>query len=431
MTWGTHRCAVLLLSGIAFLGTAPRLFATTNTVIGTYANWPTNWVVLGNANDPYDGNASNPQIDFVGDSTNPCGYYAYTTDYVFFRQRVQVGTVAAGTFHDSHFVLIDIVGQDYNTVTKTLQTGNDGQPDYAFAWDSKSNDPTKHGLEMMVRITTNSVWSGVQMDDIDTNNAAKVTNDINGNSRTTDGYLRTIDSQSTTNFGTTTFIDYAVSWSYLKTYTGLTSNQTWRVAFASRADSTDHNTFTGDISGGANPGSSTTQGWFQVYSTPTSSGIDLRAYQGASGVYVEFMAYDVEKDGDVRLALLGADGNAVWTGITNVTAGACCVCRFLVPGLEVGGTYTFAVRDEVGKGWYAPGVTVGAFAAESVSMSLNGITLSFNSLPGRDYEIQWTPRLGAAWQKVTAVTADADRTSVFVTYPEPLASSGFFRILLK
>ena len=164
---------------------------------------------------------------------------------------------------------------------------------------------------------------------------------------------------------------------------------------------------------------------------PTSSGVDLRAYQGADGVYVEFVAYDVEKNGNIILAVLGADGTPVWVGTNSVTVSDRYVCRFLVPGLVVGGTYNFAVRDEVGKGWSAPGVTVGAFATEMVGMSLTGLTLSFGSLPDREYEIQWVDRLGATWQTVTNVLADSDHTSVFVLYPKPTALSGFFRILLE
>jgi autotransporter-associated beta strand protein len=166
--------------------------------------------------------------------------------------------------------------------------------------------------------------------------------------------------------------------------------------------------------------------------SPTSSGIDLRAYQGADGVYVEFVAYDVEDgSGTVRLAVLGADGKEVWSGETNVLAGARYVCRFLVPGLAVGGTYNFVVRDEVGKGWSAPGVTVMPFAAKMVSLSLTGVTLSFDSLPEREYEIQWVARLGDVWQTVTTVVADSDRTSAFVAYPDPKAPSGFFRVRVK
>jgi len=166
-------------------------------------------------------------------------------------------------------------------------------------------------------------------------------------------------------------------------------------------------------------------------SGPTSSGIDLRAYQGADGVYVEFIAYDVENDGTVRLAVLGADGSVVWSGVTNVLAGARYICRFVVPGLSVGGTYNFFVRDEVGKGWSVSGVTVTPFAAEMVSLSLTGVTLSFASLPERVYEIQWAAWLGDAWQTVATVEADSDRTSAFVTYPDPKAPSGFFRVRVK
>lgn len=252
--------------GLAVGGGATPASAATNNIIGTYANWPTNWVPVNALNDPDDGLA-NVQLDFVGDSTNSGAYYAANSEYVFFRQRVDIDTVSdLSVFHDSHFVLIDLVGQDYNTTTKTLQAGSDGYPDYGFAWDSKSNDNTKHGLEMMVRSTSATYWNGINMDDIDYDAGKKLVNDINGSSRTTDGYLRVIDQQSTTAFGNTTFIDYAVKWSYLKAYTGLTSNQVWRVAFASISDATDHNNLTADVGGGAGPTTLVTSGWVQKYS---------------------------------------------------------------------------------------------------------------------------------------------------------------------
>lgn len=165
--------------------------------------------------------------------------------------------------------------------------------------------------------------------------------------------------------------------------------------------------------------------------SPLSSGIDLRAYQGADGVYVEFIAYDVEQDGGVTLYLLDADGNVAWSGMVAVEAGPQYVCRFLVPGLVQGETYSFVVRDEVGKVWRAPEVAVKPFAAEMISMSLAGITLAFDSLPDRDYEIQWTTRLGTAWQVVTNVPSQGERTSVVVAHPDPTSPTGFFRIRLK
>ena len=262
----TRRTFAAVALGLVWLGSIDSLRATTFNVIGSYANWPTNWVPVNALNDPDDGLA-NVQLDFVGDANNPGAYYASNSEYVFFRQRVDLDTVSAlSVFHDAHLVLIDLVGQDYNTTTKTLQPGSDGYPDYGFAWDSKSNDSTKHGLEMVVRSTSATYWNGINMDDIDYNAAKKLANDINGDGRTTDGYIRVIDQQATTAFGNTTFVDFAVKWSYLQTYTGLTSNQVWRVAFGSIANATDHNNITADVSGGASPSSLSTSGWVQQYS---------------------------------------------------------------------------------------------------------------------------------------------------------------------
>ena len=138
-----------------------------------------------------------------------------------------------------------------------------------------------------------------------------------------------------------------------------------------------------------------------------------------------------DRHGTIRLALMGADGEVVWSGSVDVTADPRFFARFLVPGLEIGGTYNFQVRDEVGKWWEANGVTVEAFATEMVSATLAGIMLSFDSLPEREYEIQWSPMLGTPWQTVDTITANSDHTSMVVDYPNPEAPSGFFRIRAK
>jgi hypothetical protein len=419
---------VWVMVGVIVSVLASGVLADTNNVIGTHDNWPTNWIPVASLNDPNDGLA-NRQLDFVGDASSPGGYYRVASDYVYFRMRVQLGT-NNNSFTDAHFVLINVASNNYSG-SALVEGTDDGYPDYGFAWDSKANDPTKHGLEMMVRETVNNSWGGVKMDDIDLQSAQKLINDINGNSRTTDGYLRTIDRVATPTFGETTFVDFAVSWSYLYQYTGLRSNQLWKVAFASIANATDHNFITGDVSGGASPASLVTEGWSNWGSTTpttTSSGIDLRAYQGADGVYVEFVAYGVEQNGEADLILLGAGGQEVWRGTTQVKAGERFVYRFVVPNLVLGGTYDFIVNDEVGKQWTLNGVTVQPFAAEMISMTLTGVTLSFDSLPGRDYEVQWTERLNSGFSPLTNVTAVSGRTTVFVAHPKPNAASGFFRI---
>ena len=63
--------------------------------------------------------------------------------------------------------------------------------------------------------------------------------------------------------------------------------------------------------------------------------------------------------------------------------------------------------------------------------SLAGITLSFDSLFDRDYEIQWTGELGGIWATVTNLTAAGEQTSIEVEYPDPSNPIGFFRVLAK
>ena len=64
-------------------------------------------------------------------------------------------------------------------------------------------------------------------------------------------------------------------------------------------------------------------------------------------------------------------------------------------------------------------------------MSPAGVQLSFESIPDRDYEIQWTPKLGAPWRTVTNVPARGSRIEVLVKHPDPSSPSGFFRVRVK
>jgi len=112
--------------------------------------------------------------------------------------------------------------------------------------------------------------------------------------RSTDGYVRSIDGQSTTNFGNTTFIDFAVSWDYLTTRTadpiagriGLAKDQQWKIAVASINNATDQSTFNADIGGGASTTDSvTTTGWSGPISVPEPSSALMVALAGLLGVF--------------------------------------------------------------------------------------------------------------------------------------------------
>lgn len=225
------------------------------------------WQALSELNDANDGLA---EFDFVGDSNDPAAFWASQNGYLFFRMRVATATVSPTTFSGSHFVMIDVVGLDYDQTAQGLISpeNNPLRPDYALVWDSKSNDPTKHGLEMSVRDQIGTTWDAIQMTDIDsveggTAPSQKGLNDINGGGRTTDGYVRAVDSQATTSFGTTSYLDYAVSWTYLSTYTELSPSQTWKLALAS-INNNDHLNINEDVAGGASPLASADLGWMLV-----------------------------------------------------------------------------------------------------------------------------------------------------------------------
>lgn len=220
-------------------------FASVTAVIGTYTNWPTTWTPVTGSQDA-DNAGVDDRLDFVGDATNPMLYYADNGSYFFCRMRVDMDTYVLPS--GAHLWLIDVVG-----------SGNTGI-DAAFSWDSKSANNANHGLEMNVVSINGPTWGDSKLDDNDGSNGQKLYNDINGIGRTTDGYIRVDDAQSTTNFANTTFIDFAVSWTYLNTYTTLRQAQTWRVNVASIHDATDHGAFSADV-GGANLTNSITTGW--------------------------------------------------------------------------------------------------------------------------------------------------------------------------
>lgn len=214
--------------------------ATASSYGGTFGNWPTAWTAISGLNDP-DDLLSNERIDFVGDSNDPGAYYAGNSEYLFFRVRVDDG--AATEFADTIMILID--------------QGQDGTLDYAFMWDSKENDQTNHGLELGVPRDVGATWATTRMDDRDGNNAKKIAPPDFGLSNG-DGYVRIVNGQSTTNFGTTTFVDFAVKWSYLSANTTLAKGQSWNIQLGSIDQANDHNWIDYDVAGGQSPSGSRT-----------------------------------------------------------------------------------------------------------------------------------------------------------------------------
>lgn len=263
--------AVLLASGS---------FGTTTEIVGSYNNWASEWTAISSLNDADDA-LTEERLDFVGDSSNAGASWADNGTHLFFRLRVND---AAAVFSDTLLILIDVENYLYGA---GFENDDPHTPDFSLAWDSNQIQ-SNHGFEMLVRDATGSLWSDIQMTDLDGSNGQKETNDINGDvsGRGYDGYIRTLSNQGTVNFGDTTYIDFAVSWNYLEAYTALARGQTWNVALGSIASATDHNRIDADVAGGANPQSLVTLGWSDPIVVPEPATITMLSLVGVLGLFI-------------------------------------------------------------------------------------------------------------------------------------------------
>ncbi len=117
---------------------------------------------------------------------------------------------------------------------------------------------------MNVPNTTGTSWGATKLHDLDGVIATKIAPPdflYTGG----DGYVRTVDSQMTTNFGNTTFIDFALSWDYLDTATSgaIVPGTSWNIQFGSISNNTDHAFIAADVAGGLTP--STTPLTYSAY----------------------------------------------------------------------------------------------------------------------------------------------------------------------
>ncbi len=234
--------------------------------------WPTDlqWIAIPSLDDPNDSLAKG-YLDFVGDFSSYHTCYHYTTsNYMFFRIRVNYsGSVTA----DSPFADTILIMIDYN---------NDGTAEYAIAWDTKGGQTQagEHGLEMLLYDTTQPTWYYTSFKDLDgLVGQKKSPPDFN---KTGDGCVRTIDGVSSGSLGTTTFIDFAISCSYLSSdktpYSNIAlrcTGQTWKIQLGSISNETDHGWVRYDVAANSSP-TTDPKGW----SSLTNAKIELLSFSG-------------------------------------------------------------------------------------------------------------------------------------------------------
>ena len=219
------------LPALALLACSLSATAATYEFIGAGLAWPGDsaWVAIDGVDDGRGSGIFPDQLDVVGYANDTGGYAYHDGNYLYFRMRLDLATTAGqATFSEAPLVLTGAVDKDWNTNKHTgapavgLVDGNLGTTDYEFAWNSKGF-PARHGPDMHMNATTAvAPWASTRMDDLD--GLQSSTNNMKGDSKTSDGYpraghVRATDGISATSFGTKTFLDFTASWAYLKNHT--------------------------------------------------------------------------------------------------------------------------------------------------------------------------------------------------------------------
>ena len=259
-----HLWVVILLE-LGFVWKA--VGASYNMVGGEYADWPSTWTAITNLNDPDDGLGED--LDIVGDASDPAGYWRQDENYVYFRMRIDNSAGVSNVPNASYFVMI-----------RPGETSNI----WGLAWDAKSDNNNNHGLEMVVSTGGNAVvgtsWGATRVEDVDGTSGSKISPPDFGVANG-DGYVRTTDAVGTTSFGTTTYIDFAAKWSYLRANTGLNTGQVWSIQFGTIAGSTDHGYIGTDVAANCTPTTTPLTYGVSVSTVPMLSALALLVLGGA------------------------------------------------------------------------------------------------------------------------------------------------------
>jgi len=282
------------------------------------------------------------------------------------------------------------------------------------------------------------------MNDVDGNEGGKGTTDptdINGGSpaRTGEGYVRSVDSQSTVNFGNTTFIDFAVSWAYLRDHSGtkLDKPQTWRVAFASSTQA-DNQKLDQDVAGGRSITDSATLGWSGSFATPVVL-LQLQAVTVNGQVTVRWSTSSETDTAGFDLYRL-VDGQWLKLNDTLIPSqgwpngGIGASYSVADPTAKPGETYTYKLVERTTDGQsieYGPyDRTVSPFITTTFAMTPQGFKLKWLSRTGEKYRVLKRTDLRSG--QYVPIAENLAATPPENEYVDPVATgAAFYRIELQ
>ena len=153
------------------------------------------------------------------------------------------------------------------------------------------------------------------------------------------------------------------------------------------------------------------------------------AYATGVGVVVECGSEDESGGNDFILYLCQNDA-WVEVGRQPSVGEGNNIYRFIVPSLHAGDTCNLRVRDDEGQFFFYYNLKVGNFATQAVAMQKDGLWLTWESLPDRDYVVWQIDRLSGTWQQGPTVTAVDTRTRVFVA-TDANKRNLFFQIVMQ
>jgi fibronectin-binding autotransporter adhesin len=173
----------------------------------------------------------------------------------------------------------------------------------------------------------------------------------------------------------------------------------------------------------------TDDGFIVLDQKPNAAEGLIRAYATPIGVVVEFQTTEEAGQNDILLYLY-RDGHWVEVGRQPAAGEGSHTYRFEVAGLNAGDIVNLCVRDDEGNTHTVNDLEVSSFANVAVRIvqaGSSGLTLQWESIPGRTYDIYRTQQLGGEWEHIRTVEAVLPQTETVVTF-ESSRSAAFFRI---